>query len=163
MSSDDLTMGLPSAFCWTKFGTEAGESVDEIFARKEIERQRNEGIFLWGIGNSVGPSMLELVDLVVEPTVIFTPIVSQPRPSDAAPAAVVSWRSAIGLDGSEYSLPSHSIVTSSAGVGASKERHYALVCSRQVPIGDAEGGWIDSRGVRNLRTGRPVEIGRAHV
>jgi uncharacterized transporter YbjL len=40
---------LPEYFCWTKFGTEAGEVSHAIFGRKEIERRRNGGIFLWGI------------------------------------------------------------------------------------------------------------------
>jgi hypothetical protein len=44
---------LPEAFVWTRFGTEAGQTIDRILARKEAERIANGGLFLWGIGNSV--------------------------------------------------------------------------------------------------------------
>ena len=29
---------LPDVFCWTKMGTEAGQSLENIIARKEAER-----------------------------------------------------------------------------------------------------------------------------
>ena len=53
-------MDLPRFFCWTRFGTEAGQPIEQILERKEQERIVNNGLFLWGIGNSLTPSMIEL-------------------------------------------------------------------------------------------------------
>ena len=50
---------LPTIFCWTRFGGEAGEPIEQILFRKEQERLANGGVFLWGIGNAVGPSIYE--------------------------------------------------------------------------------------------------------
>lgn len=41
-------MTLPACFCWTRFGTEAGQSIDQIFERKEQERAANGGLFFGG-------------------------------------------------------------------------------------------------------------------
>ena len=79
---------LPSRFCWTKYGSEAGESVDTIFRRKEQERLANRGIFLWGIGNSVGPGMRRLVEMEKAPMVVFSPMKTAAKRADARPAAL---------------------------------------------------------------------------
>ena len=39
---------LPSHFVWTRYGTESGESMGAILARKERERIAAAGCFLWG-------------------------------------------------------------------------------------------------------------------
>ncbi len=75
-------MQLPEHFCWSRFGTEAGEKIDAIIERKERERIENGGIFLWGIGSAIGPSMSRLVELEAKPEVIFSPIRSAPRNVD---------------------------------------------------------------------------------
>src|SRR4051812_40360539 len=90
---------LPQVFCWTRFGTEAGEPIEQILKRKEIERRHNEGVFYWGIGNSLAPSMAELLRRARRPEVLFSPIRSRPRPVDIAPDAVVRWHAAETLDG----------------------------------------------------------------
>ena len=92
-------MSLPKHFCWTRFGTEAGETIDRILERKESERQRNGGIFLWGIGNAIGPSMRELLRVERTPEVIFSPIRSNPKREDAQPSTVIAWRAGRDLDG----------------------------------------------------------------
>ena len=51
-------MNIPNYFCWTKIGTEAGETIESILLRKELERISNNGIFLWGVGNSIEPILL---------------------------------------------------------------------------------------------------------
>src|SRR5262245_58116077 len=87
---NDLTgKSLPEVFCWTKFGTEAGERVWSIFRRKEIERRRNDGIFLWGIGHSIRPSLVDLLAVTRSPEVLFSPMKSAPSKQDAAPSALV--------------------------------------------------------------------------
>jgi hypothetical protein len=53
---------LPGFFCWTRIGPEAAEPIQGILRRKEQERVANGGVFLWGIGNAVGPSLSELLD-----------------------------------------------------------------------------------------------------
>lgn len=155
-------MDLPDVFCWTRFGTEAGQSFDDILRRKEVERVSNGGVFLWGIGNSIGPSVAELLRVSKRPQVLFSPTRSTSRPVDAAPGAIAAWTRASAIDGSGFDLPAHSLVTSHFdGVKAS---HFALVCSSQVPLLNAEpmeniGLTLDS--VKNLKSG--TRIGASQV
>jgi hypothetical protein len=150
-------MSLPDLFCWTRFGTEAAEPVDEILLRKEQERLANGGLFLWGIGNALGPSMKELTRRVARPEVIFSPIRSAPKSIDAEPPAIVSWTDGEGLDGGFFTLPRHSRVTSKFDPSGRKLNHYALVCFSDIPLlplrTDETIAFIQ---LRNLRTGRPV-------
>ena len=95
-------MNIPLQFCWTRFGTEAAQSIDQILVRKEEERQANHGLFLWGIGNAVGPSILELVRRASVPEVIFSPIKSAPREEDVSPPAVVAWTAGSTICGDRY-------------------------------------------------------------
>lgn len=125
---------LPRHFCWTRFGTEAGEPIGAILARKELERQRNEGVFLWGIGNAIGPSMRELIRVESAPEVVFSPMLTHPKQADVSPHTIATWRSARGLDGVEVPLPKSSVVTSRAPSGARGARHYALVCFSGEPL-----------------------------
>jgi hypothetical protein len=127
-------MSLPKQFCWTRFGTEAGETIDTILERKERERQRNGGIFLWGIGNAIGPSIRELLRVDDAPEVVFSPIRSAPRREDVAPDSLLVWTSARDLYGRPCRLPEWSMVTSRAGSGKRTKRHYALVCSSETPL-----------------------------
>lgn len=151
-------MCLPQVFCWTKFGTEAGEPASTILQRKEVERAKNGGIFLWGIGTSIRPSLLAMFDeLATDPVVVFSPMLARPAPRDVAPAAIGVWSSAAGLDGRTYDIPAHSTVTSGANDEEMPQRHFALVCYRERPIADAEGDlWLDEAALRNIRTGSPV-------
>src|SRR4051794_11590339 len=107
-----MTNPIPHSFCWTRFGTEAGEAIDEILARKETERRANHGVFFWGIGTALGPAIRELLRYVVGPEVLFSPMRSRPRQVDVAPKCVVRWRSGEGLNGAPYELPDEAIVTS---------------------------------------------------
>ena len=155
------TVALPRSFCWTKYGTEAGEATSSILARKESERLGNNGIFLWGIGTSVRPSLMELVASDPAPTVVFSPMRSQPAARDVAPERIVRWRSAIGLDGAAFELPPSTTVTSRFDGKASRPKHFALVCSSEVPLPadptpQERRGWIDDGQLRNIRSGRPV-------
>lgn len=150
-------MSLPNAFCWTKFGAEAGEVADSICARKEMERQQNDGIFLWGVGNSIGPSLRALLQLCSEPEILFSPMLSAPAQVDVEPKDVVIWRGATGLDGMRYELPRYSLVTSRLPGGRRAGKHYALVCRRDTHIWDGTADkWLDSTHLRNLRTGNLV-------
>ena len=147
---------LPSSFCWTRFGTEAGETIEAILARKEAERQANGGAFFWGIGNSVAPAVAELVRRVDEPEVLFSPIKSRPRQVDVAPRSVVRWTLAEGLSGDTFELPSHANVTSQWDPNRPARAHYALVCSSAEPLKIADAGRLSFGALRNLRSGAPL-------
>jgi hypothetical protein len=145
-----------AGFCWTKYGTEAGQPVEAILARKELERQRNPGgVFLWGIGNSIGPSLRALLADVVTPTAVFTPMQARPRRIDTHPPAVVRWTAGVGLDGSAYTLPEHCVVTGRRNP-ARPRKHYALVCASDRPLTDSPGGRLHRSQLRNYVRGTAV-------
>ena len=150
-------MVLTTAFCWSKFGIEAGESERSILARKDAERVANGGAFLWGIGSSIRPSLIDLLATTDRPEVLFTPMLSRPSPRDTEPAAVGAWRSATGLDGRPYRLPEHTLVTSGSATSTPSRDHFALVCRSDAPIpDDTRVEWLDDTTLRNLRTGSRV-------
>jgi hypothetical protein len=150
-------MPLPKFFCWTRFGTEAGQLANHILERKEQERVANGGTFLWGIGNAIGPSMREFLQLTQDPEVLFSPIKSIPRREDAAPSSVVVWTSATTLLGNPFPLPDCSLITSRYDPMSPKIAHYALVCFSGTPLAASKSDeQIAFAGLRNLLTGRPV-------
>ena len=127
---------LPKHFCWTRFGTEAGEKIDSILARKEQERLATGGMFLWGIGNSVGPAIRDLIRLEERPVVLFSPMRSKPKAIDVAPSGLTVWSEALDLDGRDWPIPEGVKVTSRQGseTGRTKRSHYALVCRSSSPL-----------------------------
>jgi hypothetical protein len=150
---------IPQRFCWTRFGTESGEPIEEILARKDRERSANRGLFLWGVGNSVAPAMRALLRTEREPIAIFSPMRAKPKAIDVVPASIVVWRVARGLDGVVWDIPHGSTVVSRAskGVGQEKRTHYALVCRSDVPLPTA----LSSRqlyfgALSNLVSGSPL-------
>lgn len=147
---------VPRAFCWTRFGSEAGEAFASILERKERERRANGGVFYWGIGNSVGLSVADLVRLTDQPEVLFSPIRGRARPKDVAPAVTLRWTAAHGIDGSAYLLPSQVVVHSGRDDVGSQRPHYALVCHSPNPLTMEEHGHLPFGALRNLRTGSRV-------
>jgi hypothetical protein len=135
---------LPKNFCWTKYGVESGESIQEILARKERERLASGGMFLWGIGNSVGLAIRELILREIRPQVVFSPMRSKPKAVDAAPGVVLNWTSAIDLDGNGWDIPRTLSVVSrgSSEAGRRKASHYALVCRSDQPLTEAGAGEV---------------------
>src|SRR5581483_5352783 len=144
-------MDLPSLFCWTRFGTEAGEPIGAILHRKELERLANNGMFFWGVGNSVAPGMAALVEQAATPEVLFSPIKSRPRAADVAPECVVRWREATTIAGDRIALPDTVRVTSRAS-----RSHYALVCSSTEPLEVGCLGRLRFNELRNLVRGQPL-------
>jgi hypothetical protein len=148
---------VPDAFCWTRFGPEAGQSSNDILVRKDHERAAQEGLFLWGIGNALGPSIRQLIETNASPRVLFSPIKSHPRPEDVRPASVVAWTKAQALDGTEFDLPPRCLVLSRQDAAGQKQVHYALVCysatslMRTQPVGQ-----LYFEALRNILTGSPV-------
>src|SRR5437867_7353861 len=121
-------MPIPEVFCWTRFGTEAGQTIDAILTRKEKERLANGGMFLWGIGNAIGPSLIELLRREPTPEALFSPIKSQPKPEDVTPPGVAAWTKAETLNGDTFPIPRPSLVLSRYDPAGGKRAHYALVC-----------------------------------
>lgn len=157
----DSTVHLPSRFCWTKYGTEAGEGIGSILERKEQERAASGGVFLWGIGNAIGPSLKALVATTSRPQVVFTPMRSRPAQRDVAPSVTAEWHRGHGLDGGPFEVPSTSRVTSR--FSPSRSHHYALVCrsDRPLTVGAASTPWFAADHVRNLRSG--AQVGSSQV
>lgn len=150
-------MTLPDQFCWTRFGTEAGQSIDQILWRKEQERIANGGLFFWGIGNAVGPSLRELIRQNNHPEVLFSPIKSAARVQDASPEAVVAWTSGRTLHGRPFQMPERAIVTSRFSPASPRGAHYALVCSSSKPLSlTGSNPPIEFGELRNILTGRPI-------
>ena len=144
-------MDIPTLFCWTRFGTEAGEPIGSILQRKEMERLANGGVFYWGVGNSVAPGIASLLQRVARPELLFSPIKSKPRPVDVAPQRVVRWREAITIAGDRITLPDTVCVTS-----RQSRSHYALVCSSAEPLEFAALGRLQFSELRNLGSGQPL-------
>jgi len=150
-------LALPVHFCWSRFGTEAGQGIQDILQRKEQERTCNSGVFLWGIGNALGPSIRELVRRNSQPEVLFSPIKSAARESDKSPDAVAVWTCARDLSGNAFDLPETSLVTSRFDAAGTKATHYALVCfsDESLTLTQSDETIVFSE-LRNLLTGRPV-------
>lgn len=148
---------IPDAFCWTRFGTEAGETIEEILHRKEQERQNNDGVFFWGIGNSVAPGLVALLERCDRPEVLFSPIKGRPRTVDRTPAARFVWRGGQALDGDRFELPASARVTSGGPIGGPERAHYALVCASSRPLSIKPGTEdLDFLALRNLVSGAPL-------
>lgn len=148
-----LFPSLPRAFCWTRFGSEAGEAIEAILARKELERLANDGCFYWGVGNALGPSIRALLALAEKPEVLFSPIRGRPRQIDVEPPAVTRWRHGRDLDGSLFRLPDRVIVTSRSSRSRS---HYALICQSSEPLVTGDHGRLSLQTLRNLVSGNAV-------
>lgn len=155
------TRAVPALFCWTKMGAEAGEPLDAILRRKDLERACGEGVFAWGIGNSVGPALEyarcaargELIDA------FFTPMRTRARAVDVTPVGTVMWRACRAHDGTVSPLPWHMLVTSRrhAASGMEKRHHFALICRRAEPLlGQHEQVEIDANRARNVMSNGQV-------
>lgn len=156
-SRQSIATTIPNIFCWTKMGTEAGQSLDKILHRKEIERRAGEGVFAWGVGNPLGnaPEVAKLMSPSGEVEVLFTPMKSPPKIVDIAPSKVLLWVFYQTKSGRIASLPEHILVTSRGS--DTKRTHYALLCKSDNSIEKCgEYGTFDSIDVRNLVSGNPV-------
>jgi len=155
---------LPEVFCWTRFGTESGEAIEDIVARKERERIANGGVFLWGIGNSVGPAVRELVRSTGSPYVAFSPMRSKPKSIDVSPPSLMTWTGATALNGDEWEIPEGSrVVSRGAGEGQrAKTSHYALVCQSSEPLAlDSGASELVYEALVNLLSG--TKLGHSQV
>lgn len=141
-------------------GSEAGQPLEAILWRKELERQAGDGIFSWGIGNSLGSSVEFARQLTsgsgVE--ILFSPMKSKPKAIDVAPTQLVLWLSYRLPDGRLADLPEHMLITSRGGASGSEKRtHYALFCERCEAIDSSENsGVVDAARAKNLVSSNPL-------
>ncbi len=148
---------IPDIFCWTKMGAEAGQPLNAILHRKELERSAGGGIFAWGIGNSLGNSaeLAKKLSPSGEVDVLFTPMLSNPKLRDTSPSQMLLWMYCQNASGGLTVLPDHVLVTSRGG--SDKRTHYALICRSEHKIEDnGNYGVFDSSGVKNLASLNPV-------
>lgn len=154
MKKSSITASIPSVFCWTKMGAEAGQGLEEIIRRKELERSAGKGLFCWGIGSSLGDAPLSAQNHVGgEIDVLFTKMKSPAKEIDSAPAAKAVWLSFIDASGKETDLPEHMLLTSRAisPSGVFKRHHYALICRSDAALSfENESVFIDSSLARNF-------------
>jgi hypothetical protein len=141
---------IPNAFVWTKIQAEAGQSVDRILVRKELERQSG-GTFWWGIGESKAEKVTLLAAKQPSVEVLFSKMRSFPNPRDSDPDAVLLWE-AYETSTGRVPIPPHVVVTSRAHdrKGRLKSRHYALVCANLTCVLRGGGGTLDSGTLRNF-------------
>lgn len=155
-------MSLPESFCWSKFGVEAGEQATTILHRKDIERAGNDGLFLWGIGNSVGDALRELLERTESPELLLSPMLSAPALHDVHPADVVAWTQAIAINGARFNMPAATLVTSRWTSRKSGRAHFALVCSTPRSLVEEIGRErVDPAYLRNLKSG--ARLGASQV
>ncbi len=149
---------VPYAFCWSKMGAEAGESLEAIIQRKEVERIANGGVFTWGVGSSLGDSIDLLRRQESTPLVLFTPIRGKPKELDSEPRHLLLWLSGHTRSGEKVELPPYSLVTSRKYTTQSsdKNKHYALICSSSEPVELTKRIRFDSTQMVNLKTGNAV-------
>jgi hypothetical protein len=152
-----VKLDIPRAFVWTKMQGEAGEGIQGIRNRKELERLAG-GSFWWGIGESKSQSITLLRHTEPKPIVIFSLMRTPAHARDAEPDGVVLWQAFLS-DQRERPIPAHVVVTSSAHSrnGSPKRRHFALVCESAVSLRKSGGGSLDAGTLRNFgENGRPI-------
>jgi hypothetical protein len=138
---------LPAAqdavFVFTKPGTEAGESLIDIAARKEAERIAGKNVFWWGVGSSLGDDLSAAAQKAGGALSLIFIAHDRPSPSkpeDLNPARVVRWTKWKTRDGRIADVPAFAKVTSRWD--DKKRLHYALVCISDAPLS------LDSNGPR---------------
>lgn len=153
---DPVSNLLPAAFCWTRFGTESGMTIEQILRRKEMER-KSSGLFVWGIGNALGNAIGALLDREAEPLALFSPMAGSAALHDSAPDAVVAWRCYRDASGVKKPLPGGVFVVSraSTATGGTK-RYFGLFCSSSAPLALAPQAEVEIGILRNLTGTKPV-------
>lgn len=149
---------VPDAFCWSRMGVEAGEALNAIVARKNLERNANDGVFLWGFGNALGDGIRQLIAREAFPEVLFSPIRGSAASADRNPTAVFAWLDYLDASGKAVPLPLASFITSRGETlgGGRKRQHFALFCQSTQPLTLSSGGRINFGELKNLATRRSV-------
>lgn len=144
--------------CWSRMQAEAGQLLDAIIARKELERRAGDGLFLWGVGNAPSIAVRPLAVLKKPVRVIFSAMKTKPKLIDLTPKRTIVWRRYVDGNGIERPLPANALVTSRGDSAAgAKSRHYALMCLSETPLVLERGVPFDHLAYRNAGgAGAPV-------
>jgi len=131
VSVDEVGRRLP--FVWTKMQDEGGQTLASILEIKNAERIAGQGVFWWGIGNSLGFAVREAaIKAGGTLPVVFSLMLSRSKLADRKPSAVYVWTAWKDSLGKEHQLPSH-VLSWSRGA-PDKKSHYALVCRCDEPL-----------------------------
>lgn len=142
---------LTEMVCWSRMQSEAGQDLQSIILRKEIERSAGKGLFCWGVGNAPSRSIPGLARSGADVDVVFSLMKSHPKAIDSAPASLRIWRSYFDQAGHERPLPPATLITSRGDTGArAKSVHYALMCRSELPLSFGDFGPFDPSAYRNV-------------
>ena len=149
---------LGGYLCWSRMQAEAGQALECIVARKELERRAGGGMFLWGVGNAPPTIVRALARIGCRVPVVFSIMKSRPKAVDVAPSRIFAWRRFLDANGIERTLPSSAIVTSRGdSPRGAKRTHYALMCYSAAPLAIERGAPFHVGAYRNAGgTGAPV-------
>jgi hypothetical protein len=137
-------------YVWAKSGSEAGQTISQILARKEAERRAGRGVF-WGHGTSLGCDVHRALDEAGgEISVYFTELLGRAQPHDESPEGVRLWTHYADGAGVHRELPTWAIVTSKDGPSST---HYALVCRSHVPLSNTVHGVFDKDSCVTFKNG----------
>lgn len=145
--------------CWTRMQAEAGQRLDAIVRRKELERRAGEGLFAWGVGNAPSRMIGGHARSGAEIRTVFSIMRSRPRAVDADPRGILLWRRYLDERGVERRLPENILVTSGAGdADRPKRAHYALLCRSEhtLALGRSPSAFDPSAHRNAGVSGRPV-------
>jgi hypothetical protein len=145
---------LPTLFCWTKMGDEAGQGLGGIIARKDTERVMGNGIFFWGIGTPLGQRLWAFIKAIENPIVLFSPMKAKPKLIDVRPDRIFAWTAYVDRHGVKHSMPRHALVTSRGTTGGKvKSSHYALVCHKRTSFSSETWPSVNWSSLRNYDSG----------
>lgn len=149
--------------CWSRMQAEAGQTLDAIMRRKEMERRAGRGFFCWGVGNAPATVTSALARLGYPVAAIFSIMKSRPKAADIQPARTLAWRRYVDSTGAVRPLPRHVLVTSRGdSAGGPKDRHFALMCWSEEPLAIQRGLPFDPSAYRNA-SGAGAPVGASQV
>jgi hypothetical protein len=142
---------------------EAGQPLDFIVARKELERRAGDGLFFWGVGNPPNRNAHALARLKQEVDVVFSVMKTPPKGVDANPSGVLLWRKFLDAEGVQRDLPPNALITSRSETSTGKKRvHYALMCHSDSPLVLGDFGAFDPTAYKNFGD-KGAQIGSSQV
>lgn len=151
LKSSQPRASLTETICWSRMQTEAGQELDAIIHRKELERLAGNGVFCWGVGNAPSRSIPQLARAGADVDVVFSVMKSRPKAVDVAPSRLRIWRSFFDHSGREQPLPPATLITSRADASLrARNVHYALMCRSDQELRLGDFGPFDPNAYRNV-------------
>jgi hypothetical protein len=148
--------GKMSHFVWTKMQAEGGQQLTTIVPLKEAERAAGNGVFWWGVGNSLGKAVDQLaVQAGGTLPILFSMMRTTAQIKDAEPGMVFLWTEWEDRNGQIHAIPPHVLEWSRGAPG--KKTHYALVCHSSIPLAIGDHGAFDPSRCRTYLGNRPAD------